>query len=36
VFAEIFCSDMSRRPSKVNNEVKHCHRGVQSHVVYPR
>ena len=27
VFAEIFYSDMSRRPSKINNEVKHCHRG---------
>ena len=25
VFAEIFCSDMSRRPSKVNNEIGRAH-----------
>jgi hypothetical protein len=25
VFVEYFFSDMSHRPSKVNNEKKHCH-----------
>ncbi len=36
VFAEIFCSDMSRRPSKVNNDTMHCHRGVHSHATRTR
>jgi hypothetical protein len=30
VFAEIFCSDMSRRPSKVNKDTMHCKGEVQS------
>ena len=25
VFAEQFCSDMTRRPTRVNKEQKHCH-----------
>jgi hypothetical protein len=35
VFAEIFCSDMSRRPSKVNNELMHCRGEVQSQIKPP-
>ena len=36
VFAEIFCSDMSRRLSKVNNDTMHCHRGVELHAARPK